>query len=1373
MKGGFEFRVLRIQTFVYHFFSWLFRGNVSSVATVASVPFPHLCARFLAVFLTAGFIHAEEVPIGDLDISKTTQAWREPARDFNLFGRRMAVAGKEYLAGMATHAPSELYVQLNGAERFQASVAIDDTSDHPDNRAIFQLVADGVLLWQSPPVGRGQAPIDVDVSVKGCKTLLLRVDPGTDGETGDHADWLNAKFITSSEKKPEALDSQRWRFAWLSLLDASFVSPSDAVVTNAVRIGGQSYPDCVTWKGNARLFVIRGSATEFLGKVAVADGSSGKTCFEICGNGGVLWSSGEMRAGDAPKEFHVNLVDSPEFQLRSMGDAECRATWFSTGFPLKGKVLPIATYDPASYETLADWENPRTYRIGTEAPAATMYSTDTARHARRFTCREDSPFFQSLDGQWQFHWVPTADQEVEGFERPELDFAEWKTVPVPSCSEVLGYGTPLYYNGGRYLYDDPPFVTREPPENFTMFRERNAVSQYRRVFEIPPEWEGRDIFLHFDGFASAIHVWLNGEKLGYAEDGRQGAVFNVTRLVKRDAPNLLAVSCYRMTDATYMEEQDFWHLSGIYRSVFLTARPTIRVRDFFLHTAPQVAGGYDGDWNLRIDAELSQAAGCTLAAELLPFSFGGSSAKASAESVGNRVSITLPVRKPRLWSAEQPNLYTLVMVLKDAGGKVLEAIPQRVGFRTIERTGGQILVNGAPILIKGVNRHEMDPYSGYAVSLERMREDILLMKRNNINAVRTSHYPNDPRWYDLCDEYGLYVMDEANLEANLENARNPVVDPNYRDAAIYRDIGMVERDKNHPSVIFWSLGNENNIDSDFFGQAYHWIHNRDPDRPIQNQRNGPKDLVDNMYTPVRDVLVYGEIRNQPIPMILCEYSHAMGNSSGNLADYWKAFYAYPNLQGGFIWDFVDQGLAKPIPSSHVRHGMATNFWAFGGDYGDFPHSGNFNCNGLVQPDRRETPQMAEVRYCYQNFRVLDKDVMQGRFIIENRSFFTNAKEFSCYWTYEENGEVVAKGKLGKLDIPPQHSREVALTLSMVRKPGYIARVSTWNFTFETTRRTAWAEKGFVVARDQIVVPTEPISIADEESAVSSRPLEVKEEADSYLATGNRFAVKIGKKSGCIESWKWDGNEILIAPFVPSFWRAPTDNDKGNGMPARQSIWREAEEKYQVSQISTRREVDGTWSVRAKLAFPSARESTVELAYTFTHTGKIRVMYTLSPKGENLQPIPRIGMTTQIPLKYGHVDWLGRGPQENYADRRAAAFYGRYSLPASEFFFPYVVSQETGNRSDVYWVSFADATRKEGVKVTGDPRINFSVLPYTVAELSQRKHPWELVPTGNWVIHIDFGQMGLAGEDSWGARPWDEYSLPASHEYRYNFTLEPL
>ena len=1167
----------------------------------------------------------------------------------------------------------------------------------------------------------------------------------------------------------------------ISSLDPARVKGEMSAITlnttlkgEAIKAGGAVYQDGVSVAAGTDICFLCGTAERLRGSVAVYEGSDGEAVFSIYGDTDLLWRSGVMQSKTEPKSFDIELKGAKLLRLSVSGGSATALGWLQTHFVHNNKgVKPEAVYNPESFESLPEWENPRIFRVGTEPSTATMMIFDTEKKALRAESRSDSPWFLSLNGSWKFHWVDHPDKRLKDFCQPWFSVERWEEIDVPSCVELQGYGTPLYKNIGYFFKIDPPYVMQEPDPQYTTFKERNAVSSYRRTFDLPERWIGRRVLLRFDGFSSAMYLWLNGQRVGYAEDGRQGATFDITPYLIK-GQNILAVSVYRICDGTYMEDQDFWRLSGLYRPVYLWAVPQQHINDFFVQTQPADEGIYQGFWNLKISGDIRGASTneLTVSAALYPHSFKGRRVTEKHCTVHNdSFEMNMMVESPLLWSAEFPNLYKVVLTLRDKKGRVQEAIPCKVGFRVVEQRNSQILVNGQPVLFKGVNRHEMDPDGGYTVSLKRMVQDVELMKRLNINAVRTCHYPNDPRWYDLCDEYGLYVMDEANVETHGLQARvrNPVIDPAFRNAALDREMGMVDRDKNHPSIVMWSLGNENNVDSDFFEQAYKMIRARDPGRPIQNQRNGPADTEDKMYMSVANLEKYGQDSSNKVPAILCEYSHAMGNSSGNVSDYWDVINRYDNLQGAFVWDFVDQGLRKPIPVDQRKADGAEWFWAYGGDFGDFPNDDNFCCNGLVQPDRRVTPQMAEVRYCYQTIFVENKDVRNGLFTIRNDSFFTNLKEYECLWRYEEDGEIIDEGSLGKLDVEPRSTFDVQLPVDVMQKALRKAKVATWNFEFVLRKNQRWAKKGFCVASDQVVVPLEymPAWVAGEASVPA-----LIEKNDAFEVAGENFTAVISKSNGALISWIVGGNELLCAPLEPEFWRAPTDNDRGNKMPERHGCWKKAAANRVLLDAVVKNDVDGNRRIELSFALPDAGRSSCTINYTFQHGGDVRVALELNPKGDKLPSIPRIGMKTQIATKYSQVRWLGRGPDENYSDRKRASFYGKFSLDADQFFFPYVEPQETGNRMDTFYVEFTD-NKGRGIRVNGDPRINFNILPYTIEELSTKKHPWELNRCENRVVHIDYGQMGLAGENSWGARPWPQYQLAADRTWKFAFVLSAV
>jgi len=1142
-----------------------------------------------------------------------------------------------------------------------------------------------------------------------------------------------------------------------------------------IRVGGQEISEVVTVGAGTDICFLCGTSERLKGRVAVPDAAAGELTFTVYGDSRVLWTSDVLVAGAGSTPFDIALSDVKLIRLAVAGDTSATGCWVETHFSHSNKgVKPEVVYNPETYESLPEWENPRIFRVGTEPSTATMMVYDSERKALRAESRSDSSWFMSLDGKWKFNWVNHPDKRIRDFCQPWYSVDRWEEIDVPACVELLGYGTPLYKNMGYFFKIDPPYVMREPEPGYTTGKEPNAVSSYRRTFKLPKRWIGRRVLLRFDGFSSALYIWLNGQCVGYAEDGRQGATFDLTPYLVR-GENILAVSVYRLCDGTYMEDQDFWRLSGIYRPVYLWSPPQSHINDFFVQTQPVVASDYAGRWILKITGEVQSPTNrLNVAASLYPHSFKGRRLvqRDCVTSADGSFEINLDVDNPRLWSAENPNLYKLVLTLRDHEGHLQEAIPQKVGFRMIQQRDSQILINGEPVLFKGVNRHEMDPDGGYTLSYQRMLEDVLLMKRLNINAVRTCHYPNDPRWYDLCDEYGLYVMDEANLETHglHGRVRNPVIDPAFRNATLDRESGMVERDKNHPSIVMWSLGNENNVDSDFFEQAYNMIRARDPHRPIQNQRNGPADTEDRMYMSVAKLTDYGGDKSKKVPAILCEYSHAMGNSSGNVSDYWDVINRYDNLQGAFVWDFVDQGLRKKIPAELCVAGEPNWFWAYGGDFDDFPNGDNFCCNGLVQPDRRVTPQMAEVRYCYQNIFVNAKEVQAGVFTVRNDYFFTNLKKFRCLWSYTEDGKVVDEGSLDELDVAPRSSLDIKLPVATIRKSKGRSRVAAWNFNFALRDDQNWADKRFIVATDQVLVPIEKIT-SSWNAAENSVPV-VIEKQNHFAIAGRDFSAKISKADGALISWKVRGAELLKSPLVPEFWRAPTDNDRGNKMPERHACWEKAAVNRVVLDSFIRNEPDGNRRIEIKCALPDAGRSTLVLNYTFRHGGDVRIVMQLNPKGEKLPSIPRVGMKMQIAPEFDRVTWLGRGPGENYSDRMRASFFGKYSLHADQFYFPYVEPQESGNRMDSFYAKFTSADGG-GIGVSGEPTINFNIQPYTIEELSSKKHPYELLRSEYRTVHIDYGQMGLAGENSWGARPWPQHQLAADRSWEFAFVLSCL
>ncbi|MGQ9588669.1 MAG: glycoside hydrolase family 2 TIM barrel-domain containing protein [Planctomycetota bacterium] len=1012
-----------------------------------------------------------------------------------------------------------------------------------------------------------------------------------------------------------------------------------------------------------------------------------------------------------------------------------------------------------------DWEDERVVGRGKEPGRATALPYPDRASALLGT-REATPWHLSLNGRWKFRWAPDPASRPAGFEKPEYDVSSWDEIPVPSNWQLQGYGVPLYVNIRYPFRADPPRVTGEPPREFTAYRHRNPVGSYRRDFEVPASWKGRRVFLQFDGVDSAFYLWVNGAEVGYSEDSRTPAVFDVTRYLG-DGANVLAVEVYRYSDGSYLEDQDFWRLSGIFRDVYLWSSAALQIRDFFARA--ELDSGLRGG-ELRVDVEVKnhgpRAARFSVEAELVDALgktvFSGLAARGEAEAGASRtVELARRVEEPLLWSAEKPNLYRLLLTLRGPDGEAVEVTGANVGFRSVRVEGGRLLLNGKPIYLKGVNRHEHDPVTGHSVSVESMIRDIQLMKRNNVNAVRTSHYPNDPKWYDLCDRYGLYLIDEANVESHgMGYGRESLAHrESWLEAHLDRTRRMVERDKNHPSVIIWSLGNEAGNGANFYA-TYDWVKARDPSRPVQYERaelDRNTDIYCPMYARIPDIVRYAR-SNPPRPLILCEYAHAMGNSVGNLQDYWDAIEAHGALQGGFIWDWVDQGLAKEIPGSGGK-----TFFAYGGDFGDQPNDGNFCANGLVQPDRRPNPHLHEVRKVYQNVKVRPVDLAAGKVEVANKHFFTPLEDFVASWALRADGVVVEKGELGRLSVPPGESRVVTVPLE---KPREVAREYLLTVSFALAEDASWAPRGHVVAWDQFEMPWERARPAAR-SARGSPPA-FEDGPETVRISGDGFEVSVGKKTGALESYRSRGVDLLARPLALNLWKVPNDNQYRSAYLKTVAPWKDAAAKRRVESVSARRREDGSVEVSVRISLGRASSS---LAYAVAPDGSVEVLASYEPGEPGTPLLPKFGMEGAVPRRFDRISWYGRGPWETYWDRRTGAEIAIHELSIEEFIHPYIRPQDNANRTDVRWVRFADEGGR-GLKVTGLEPLSVSAWPYAKEDLERAAHDYELPRRDAITINIDYRLHGVGGDDSWGALTHPEYTLPGDKPYRYGFTLEP-
>ncbi len=1013
-------------------------------------------------------------------------------------------------------------------------------------------------------------------------------------------------------------------------------------------------------------------------------------------------------------------------------------------------------------------ENPHVFDINKTPPHATLYPYATVDQALKNDPSE-SPFYHSLNGTWKFMWVRSPKDRPLDFQDPTVDVSGWDNIPVPSNWELQGYGIPIYVNQPYEWtrHPDPPHV----PHDY------NPVGSYRHDFDIPDDWDGREIFIHFGAVKSAMYLWINGRKVGYSQGSKTPAEWDITKYVK-PGRNTLAVQVFRWSDGSYLECQDFWRISGIERDVYLFATPKVHIRDFFVQSL--LINNYrDGalivETEVRNYASRDRKAGTPAALALVLTDEQGNTVTTLEQSLDlqgkGKQSVTFRKELPKvkIWSAEEPYLYHLALVLKNADGTVTETTGCHIGFRTSEIRDGLLLVNGKPVLFKGVDRHEHDQYKGHVISEELMTKDIQMMKLNNVNAVRTSHYPNDPKWYALCDKYGIYVIDEANIESHGMGYRPDRTlgnRPEWIDAHVDRTRRMVERDKNHPSVITWSLGNEAGNGVCFYA-TYDWIKNRDRTRPVQYERaqlDYNTDVFCPMYARIPYIEKYAQTHHDR-PLIMCEYAHAMGNSTGNFQDYWEVIRKYDNLQGGYIWDWVDQGFVKTTPDGE-------KYWAYGGDYGpkDVPSDHNFCINGLVNPDRTPHPGLTEVKKVYQNIWVKPVDPVKGKITVYNENFFRNANYLTMEWQLMQDGTKIAGGSVADLNIPATSSRNYALPLPAITP---VAGAEYFlNIHFLTKKDEPLVPAGTVLAAEQL--PLEVSALPPAVDIASLPSLKTEETDDAYLIRGKDFALTINRHTGEITSLRRDGRELLAAGPVPAFWRAPTDNDFGARLNSKLAIWRHAGEHRQLQEIILAPVDAQRVVVRSTYTLPEIY-STYKLDYMIYGDGTICVSNHLVPGDSLLPDLPRYGMDLRMPQEYSHVRWFGRGPQENYCDRKTGAFVGDYSSSVDDLFFNYISPQETGTRTDTRWIAITD-DNGEGLLFVGQPLLSWSALYYTEEDLTQSArgtmHPYQLDKKDFVNIHLDLKQMGVGGDNSWGARPHPQYMIPA-REYSYSYLIRPL
>jgi beta-galactosidase len=1008
-----------------------------------------------------------------------------------------------------------------------------------------------------------------------------------------------------------------------------------------------------------------------------------------------------------------------------------------------------------------EWENPEIFGVNKEPARATALPYGSEQQAAADVYAQ-SPYYRSLDGTWKFSWHKRPADKPEGFYRDGYDVTEWGNIQVPGNWELQGYGVPIYTNATYPHPANPPFIDHGD----------NPVGCYVREFELPDSWSGRRVFLHFESGLTAMYVWVNGRYVGYSQVTKSAAEFDLTPYVKQGV-NRIAIEGYRWSDGAYLEDQDFWRLSGFDRSIYLYSTAQVRIRDFFagsnldaaykngLFSLEVTLKNYlKTEENVLAEAQLLDALGKPVLKKALPAAL-----KPEAEAV---LTLSGKVSSPQLWSNETPYLYTLLVALKDKSGKTIEVTSSKIGFRRVEIKNAQLLVNGKAILVRGVNLHEHNPYAGHVQDEATMRRDIALMKQHNINAVRTSHYPQSPLWYKLCDEYGLFVVDEANLESHgLGYGPNNVANfPEWREAHLDRVIRLVERDKNHPCVIVWSLGNEASNGKAFF-DMYDWVKARDNSRPVQYEQAGEKrntDIVCPMYPSVERMKEYAARTNVTRPYIMCEYSHAMGNSNGNFQEYFDIIATAPHMQGGFIWDWVDQGIAATDNSGR-------KYWAYGGDIGGYlyTHDQNFCANGLISPDRKPHPGLYEVKKVYQDILFSAKDIAKGVITVENRFLYKNLREYDFRWELIRNGEKTAEGTLAIAQAPGT-KKDAAIPLPPLTKES--GTEYFLNLYACTKTATEMVPAGHEVAREQLALP------AGDYFAQKQAPagdVETAHEDDSriVLKAGDVTAV-FNKRNGALESYVYADKRLLISAPQPDFWRAPIDNDYGNRMPEISQCWQLAGRNKTLEKFTANN--TGKEAVVVAEYTLNNVQSPYTVQYTVAGNGAIRVKAAWKAGRKGLPEMPRFGMQMRLPAELDAFTYYGRGPWENYSDRNTSSLIGIYSSSVAEQQFDYIRPQENGNKTDVRWLTLTNSDGV-GLKITGLQPLSVKVAHNPADDLDfgvtkKNSHPCEVTPHREIFLNVDYLQRGVGGDNSWGALPHHPYRL-LDDKYEYEYLLEAV
>ena len=1055
---------------------------------------------------------------------------------------------------------------------------------------------------------------------------------------------------------------------------------------------------------------------------------------------------------------------------------------FSLSFFGKAQKIEKPTYKAEKWEN-PEWENPEIFQINREKPTASFYRYSDESSALKNESWNNSPFYKSLNGVWDFYYANSVTERPTDFYKDGFSVKGWDKIEVPSNWELKGYGIPFYTNIIYMFPPNPPFI----PHN------TNNNGSYKREFEIPENWKGKDIYLNFEGVSGAMYVWVNGKKVGYNEDSKTPAVFNITNFVIQ-GKNTVAVQVLRWSDGSYLEDQDFWRISGIERDVFIYATNKVTVRDF--RVVSDLENEYkDGIFNVSLQIENTSTVGSNTIASVTLLDGDKimySESKKQAIQKGNHtINFNSKLPNVKTWNAETPNLYTLLITLKDKNAKITEATSIKVGFRNVTIKNNQFLVNGKPVLIKGVNIHDHNETEGHVITEALTLKDLQLMKQNNLNAIRCAHFPKNAHFYRLCDKYGFYVIDEANIEVHGMGATNQGLDGNKKKQAIHpaylpqwkgtfldRTIKMFERDKNHPCIVTWSLGNEAGNGENFF-TTYKWLKDNDTTRPTQYEGAtgyANTDIQAPMYWPIEKMIEYVE-KNQTRPLIQCEYSHSMGNSTGNFQDYWDVIEKYPTMQGGFIWDWVDQGIL-------TKNEAGEKYWGYGGDFGGFNYQNdeNFCSNGIVAPDRSPHPALYEVKKVYQYIKFKATNLKEGEIAIKNNYDFTNLNQFQFTWKLLENGIEKASGVIPTLDISSYQTKQIKISL-----PNLDHKTSEYHLNMYALNKnpTDFVPLNHVVAYEQFQFPTEKITI---EKPKVAGTISLSKQNGITLISNSNFKLEFDNSKGIITSLDYGNGNILLKGIEPNFWRASTDNDFGAKSPKTLAMWKQATKNQMFKELKfltnakeivpkSKRTLQGEITLQATFDLPAVAGK-ILVSYTINALGEITVSNQLENSKADLPHLPRFGNNLILKDEYQSVDWFGRGPHENYQDRKTAALVGKYNATVSDLYFAYIRPQENGYKTDVRWVSFTNSNGK-GVKIERPELLSFSAHhqyndDFDDGDKKIQRHTTDIKKRALVNINIDYGQTGVGGDNSWSPKglAHDEYRIKSGNLY-YSYKIIPI